>query len=77
MSGALTRIYRNENADTQQQDAAISKLINDVDTYKDLLQKTETRLSKRVKELSSEVKSLVSDGIEVFHTYHLMRFFYW
>ncbi|CDS06133.1 hypothetical protein LRAMOSA08661 [Lichtheimia ramosa] len=48
----------NENADTQQQDAAISKLIKDVDTYKDLLQKTETRLSKRVKELSSEVKSL-------------------
>lgn len=58
----------NENADTQQQDAAISKLIKDVDTYKDLLQKTETRLSKRVKELSSEVKSLVSDGKEVFDT---------
>lgn len=58
----------NENADTQQQDAAISKLIKDVDTYKDLLQKTETRLSKRVKELSSEVKYLVSDGKEVFDT---------
>lgn len=58
----------NENADTQQQDAAISKLIKDVDTYKDLLQKTETRLSKRVKELSLEVKSLVSDGKEVFDT---------
>lgn len=77
MSGALTRIYRNENADTQQQDAAISKLIKDVDTYKDLLQKTETRLSKRVKELSSEVKSLVSHGIEVFDTYQLMGLFYW
>lgn len=68
---------RNENADTQQQDAAISKLIKDVDTYKDLLQKTETRLSKRVKELSSEVKSLVSDGMEVFDTYQLMGGFYW
>ena len=50
---------RTDTAETQQQDAAISKLIKDIDTYKELLQSTEARLSKRIKELSNEVKSLV------------------
>lgn len=46
-------------AEQQQQDATISKLMKDVDTYKDLLQKTESRLSKKIKDLSSQNKSLV------------------
>ena len=51
---------RTDTAETQQQDAAISKLIKDIDTYKELLKSTEARLSKRIKELSNEVKSLVN-----------------
>ena len=50
---------RTDTAETQQQDAAISKLIKDIDTYKELLRSTEARLSKRIKELSNQVKSLV------------------
>ncbi|KAI9274670.1 Golgi vesicle transport-related protein [Phascolomyces articulosus] len=52
---------RPDTAETQQQDAAISKLIKDIDTYKELLQNTEARLSKRIKELSNEVKSLTEE----------------
>lgn len=52
----LFELYR---AEQQQQDATISKLMKDVDTYKDLLQKTESRLSKKIKDLSSQNKSLV------------------
>lgn len=44
-----------------QHDAEIAKLIKDVETYKDLFQKTETRLSKKIKELSSESKSLLEE----------------
>ncbi|KAI9496836.1 Golgi vesicle transport-related protein [Zychaea mexicana] len=57
-------VIRDEGPDTaesQQQDAAISKLFKDIDTYKELLQSTETRLSKRIKELSNEVKSLTEE----------------
>lgn len=51
---------RNETA---QQDAEVTKLIKDVETYKDMFQKTETRLSKKIKELTTEKKTLVSmDG---------------
>jgi homeobox protein cut-like len=35
--------------------------MKDVETYKDLLQKTETRLSKKVKDLTSETKKLVEE----------------
>ncbi|KAI7852062.1 CASP C terminal-domain-containing protein [Circinella umbellata] len=52
---------KTDTAETQQQDAAISKLIKDIDTYKELLQSTEARLSKRIKELSNEVKSLTEE----------------
>ncbi|KAL1934315.1 hypothetical protein VTP01DRAFT_6497 [Rhizomucor pusillus] len=48
-------------AEQQQQDATISKLMKDVDTYKDLLQKTESRLSKKIKDLSSQNKSLTEE----------------
>lgn len=52
---------RNETA---QQDAEVTKLIKDVETYKDMFQKTETRLSKKIKELTAEKKTLVSmDGL--------------
>ncbi|KAI8884818.1 hypothetical protein K501DRAFT_247112 [Backusella circina FSU 941] len=44
-----------------QQDAELTKLMKDVETYKDLLQKTETRLSKKVKDLTAETKSLVEE----------------
>lgn len=48
---------RNESA---QHDAEVTKLIKDVETYKDMFQKTETRLSKKIKELTTENKALVS-----------------
>jgi homeobox protein cut-like len=35
--------------------------MKDVETYKDLLQKTETRLSKKVKDLTAETKKLVEE----------------
>lgn len=38
----------------------MTKLIKDVETYKDMFQKTETRLSKKIKELTTENKQLVS-----------------
>lgn len=41
-------------------DAEISKLIKDVDAYRDILQKTESRLSTRIKELTVDVTKLVS-----------------
>lgn len=40
-------------------DAEISKLIKDVDAYRDILQKTESRLSTRIKELTMDVTKLV------------------
>ncbi|KAF7729005.1 hypothetical protein EC973_005036 [Apophysomyces ossiformis] len=42
-------------------DAEISKLIKDIETYKDLYQKTETRLSKKIKELTDETKALTEE----------------
>ncbi|KAI8644803.1 CASP C terminal-domain-containing protein [Parasitella parasitica] len=50
--------YRNEST---QHDAEVTKLIKDVDTYKDMLHKTETRLSKKIKELTNENKSLTEE----------------
>ncbi|GAA5806476.1 hypothetical protein HPULCUR_012010 [Helicostylum pulchrum] len=44
-----------------QHDAEISKLIKDVETYKDLYQKTDQRLSKKIKDLTAESKSLLSE----------------
>lgn len=44
-----------------QHDAEVSKLIKDVETYKDMFQKTDTRLSKKVKELNVENKSLMEE----------------
>lgn len=44
-----------------QHDAEISKLIKDVETYKDMFQKTDTRLSKKIKELNAENKSLMEE----------------
>ncbi|KAL9549352.1 hypothetical protein PS6_006134 [Mucor atramentarius] len=49
---------RNETA---QQDAEVTKLIKDVETYKDMFQKTETRLSKKIKELTTEKKTLTEE----------------
>lgn len=46
---------------TVQQDAEFTKLIKDVETYKDMLQKTETRLSKKIKELNADVKALTQE----------------
>ncbi|KAL9537780.1 hypothetical protein MBANPS3_011471 [Mucor bainieri] len=50
-----------ENTDgneSAQHDAEVTKLIKDVETYKDMFQKTETRLSKKIKELTAENKAL-------------------
>ncbi|KAI8391252.1 CASP C terminal-domain-containing protein [Radiomyces spectabilis] len=54
------------SSNTEAQDAEIAKLIKDVDNYKQLLQNTESRLSKRVKDLSTEVQSLKEerDGLK-------------
>ncbi|KAI9480350.1 MAG: CASP C terminal-domain-containing protein [Benjaminiella poitrasii] len=48
----------NERNETMQHDAEMTRLIKDVETYKDMLQKTETRLTKKTKELTSEIHSL-------------------
>ncbi|KAI9022799.1 CASP C terminal-domain-containing protein [Phycomyces nitens] len=54
-----------ENAEdlveAEQQDAEMAKLIKDVETYKDLLQNTDARLNKRIKDLSNEVKALAEE----------------
>ncbi|KAI9312004.1 CASP C terminal-domain-containing protein [Dichotomocladium elegans] len=52
-------------------DGVISKLMKDVDMYKDLLQKTESRLSKKIKELSSEIneKETLSKKLQGFDDY--------
>ncbi|KAI7887707.1 CASP C terminal-domain-containing protein [Mucor mucedo] len=47
--------------ESYQHDAEISKLIKDVETYKDLFKKTEIRLSKKIKDLTLEVKSLAEE----------------
>ncbi|KAL7310460.1 hypothetical protein PS15m_009957 [Mucor circinelloides] len=51
----------NEGNETAQQDAEVTKLIKDVETYKDMFQKTETRLSKKIKELTTEKKTLTEE----------------
>ncbi|CAO0803290.1 unnamed protein product [Mucor circinelloides] len=51
----------NEGNETAQQDAEVTKLIKDVETYKDMFQKTETRLSKKIKELTAEKKTLTEE----------------
>lgn len=38
-----------------------TKLIKDVETYKDMLQKTETRLSKKIKELNADISTLTEE----------------
>ncbi|CEG76159.1 hypothetical protein RMATCC62417_11093 [Rhizopus microsporus] len=43
-------------------DAEISKLIKDVDAYRDILQKTESRLSTRIKELTVDVTKLSEEN---------------
>ncbi|GAN09984.1 Golgi membrane protein [Mucor ambiguus] len=47
-----------EGNESAQHDAEVTKLIKDVETYKDMFQKTETRLSKKIKELTAENKGL-------------------
>lgn len=42
-----------------QHEMEINKLIKDVETYKDYLKSSEARTSKKIKELSAEIKSLV------------------
>lgn len=42
-----------------QHELEINKLIKDVETYKDYLKSSEARTSKKIKELSTEIKSLV------------------
>ncbi|CAO3635894.1 unnamed protein product [Cunninghamella echinulata] len=41
-----------------QHELEMNRLMKDVETYKDLLQKTEQRTSKKLKELTTEIKSL-------------------
>ncbi|KAI9307376.1 CASP C terminal-domain-containing protein [Cunninghamella echinulata] len=41
-----------------QHELEMNKLMKDVETYKDLLQKTEQRTSKKLKELTTEIKTL-------------------
>ncbi|OAD75148.1 hypothetical protein PHYBLDRAFT_111647 [Phycomyces blakesleeanus NRRL 1555(-)] len=57
----LTWCSAEDLVETEKQDAEMAKLIKDVETYKNLLQKTDTRLNKRIKDLSNEVKALVSN----------------
>ncbi|KAI8975931.1 hypothetical protein BDB01DRAFT_853441 [Pilobolus umbonatus] len=39
----------------------INKLMKDVESYKDMFQKTETRLSKKIRELSANIESLTEE----------------
>ncbi|KAI7902143.1 CASP C terminal-domain-containing protein [Cokeromyces recurvatus] len=48
----------NERNEALQYDVEITKLIKDVETYKDILHKTETRLTKKIKELTNEINLL-------------------
>ncbi|CAO3638106.1 unnamed protein product [Mucor fragilis] len=50
-----------EGNESAQHDAEVTKLIKDVETYKDMFQKTETRLSKKIKELTTENKQLAEE----------------
>ncbi|CAO3636925.1 unnamed protein product [Cunninghamella blakesleeana] len=53
----------NVNSDLYaQHEMEIEKLMKDVETYKDLLQKTEQRTSKKLKELTSETKTLTDNN---------------
>ncbi|KAG0162584.1 hypothetical protein DFQ30_001687, partial [Apophysomyces sp. BC1015] len=57
---ADTDEMNNDSLDAQH-DAEVAKLIKDVETYKDLYQKTDSRLSKKIKELTSETKVLMEE----------------
>ncbi|KAL0077907.1 CASP C terminal-domain-containing protein [Phycomyces blakesleeanus] len=57
----LTWCSAEDLVETEKQDAEMAKLIKDVETYKNLLQKTDTRLNKRIKDLSNEVKALAEE----------------
>ncbi|KAK4512631.1 uncharacterized protein ATC70_003335 [Mucor velutinosus] len=50
-----------EGNESTQHEAEVTKLINDVETYKDMFQKTEIRLSKKVKELTTENNALTEE----------------
>ncbi|KAI8329959.1 CASP C terminal-domain-containing protein [Chlamydoabsidia padenii] len=45
-----------------QHEMEINKLIKDAETYKDLLKSSESRTSKKIKELSNEIKSLMDSN---------------
>ncbi|CAO3601199.1 unnamed protein product [Absidia cylindrospora] len=45
-----------------QHEMEVNKLIKDVETYKGLLQSSESRTSKKIKELSTEIKSLMESN---------------
>lgn len=42
-----------------QKEAEMTRLITDLDNYKDVLQKTEARLGKKIKELTAQVNAKV------------------
>lgn len=41
----------------------MTRLINDLENYKDVLQKTETRLGKKIKDLSTQLTAKVSYNV--------------
>lgn len=43
----------------KQKEAEMTRLIIDLDNYKDVLQKTEARLGKKIKELTAQVNAKV------------------
>ncbi|RCH81588.1 hypothetical protein CU098_003346, partial [Rhizopus stolonifer] len=60
----LARISESQHPTTEgetQHEAEINKLMKDVETYKDLYQKTESRLSKKIKDLTAETQTLVEE----------------
>lgn len=70
----------NVNSDLYaQHELEMEKLMKDVETYKDLLQKTEQRTSKKIKELASETKTLtehnesLKEKLKNMEDYHEIR----
>ncbi|KAI8065111.1 CASP C terminal-domain-containing protein [Gongronella butleri] len=66
------------NQDTQHE-AELNRLIKDVDTYKNLLQKSEARTAKKIKDLTNETKSLKDENaslqakLKEFDNYHEIK----
>ncbi|ORX56214.1 hypothetical protein DM01DRAFT_251318 [Hesseltinella vesiculosa] len=76
---SLSCLHSDARVQDTQHETDLNRLIKDVDTYKNLLQKTETRNSKKIKELAAETKSLMDQNtslqakIKEFDDYHEIK----